>query len=134
MIPTIEIAPLFGPAAPARDRTDAAILRAATGTGFMAISGPPELIAATPQMRAELLRLFELPAEQTALLSRRKFAPGNPNVYRGWFPLQPGFVTYKEGIDIGPNIARPASGLGGPDPLLEPAAPFRSSTSRGSTP
>ncbi len=40
MIPTIDIEPLFGPASPARERTDAAIMQAATGTGFMAITGP----------------------------------------------------------------------------------------------
>lgn len=62
MIPTIDIEPLFGPASPAREQSDAAIMQAATGTGFMAITGPLDLIAATPAARAGLLRLFALPS------------------------------------------------------------------------
>jgi isopenicillin N synthase-like dioxygenase len=41
-------------------------------------------------------------------------------VYRGWFPLQQGHVTYKEGIDIGPDVAHGAQRATGDDPLREP--------------
>jgi isopenicillin N synthase-like dioxygenase len=39
------------------------------------------------------------------------------NVYRGWFPLQNGAETYKEGIDIGPDIAHGAADGRSGDPL-----------------
>ena len=92
-------------------------MAAAADTGFMTIAGPPELIPATKAGRADLLRLFALPQETKARLARRKFIAANPNVYRGWFLLQPGGATYKEGIDIGPDIAYPAQPDG--DPLRE---------------
>ena len=53
----------------------------------------------------ELLRLFDLPAEAVRQLWRQKFDPTHRNVYRGWFPLQKGFPTAKEGIDIGADVA-----------------------------
>jgi isopenicillin N synthase-like dioxygenase len=54
-------------------------------------------------------------------LYRRKFAPQNRNIYRGWFPLQPGNLTAKEGIDMGGDIAHgPAVTVAG-DPLREPS-------------
>ncbi len=118
MIPLINITPLFGPPGAGRDAVDAAIMEAAAGTGFMAITGPPAIVPATPAIRAALLRLFTLSPAQTARLARRTFVPGNPNIYRGWFPLQPGNATYKEGIDIGPDIAHPA--VASDDPLQEP--------------
>lgn len=117
MIPTIDIAPLFGPDGTARKATDQALMAAAADTGFMTIAGPPELIPASKANRAALLRLFALPDDQKARLARRKFVAANPNVYRGWFLLQPGSATYKEGIDIGPDVAYPAEPDG--DPLHE---------------
>jgi len=41
MIPTIDIAPLFGPACGAREAVDRAIAAAAAETGFMAVRGAP---------------------------------------------------------------------------------------------
>ena len=35
----------------------------------------------------------------------RSSIPRSPNVYRGWFPLQSGHATYKEGIDMGRDVA-----------------------------
>ncbi|MDY0874228.1 isopenicillin N synthase family dioxygenase [Dongia rigui] len=66
-----------------------------------------------------LLRLFDLPPEVTHRLWRQKFAPGNSNVYRGWFPLQDGRPTYKEGLDSGPDIAHGATRVRHGDPLTE---------------
>ena len=60
-IETIAIAALFGPPSPARDRTDARILAAASGIGFMAISDFPGDAWLTPEKRAQLLRIFALP-------------------------------------------------------------------------
>ena len=53
-------------------------------------------------------------------LARQKFVPGNPNVYRGVFPVQKGETTFKEGIDIGPDLVDPARAGDGADPLTEP--------------
>ena len=58
-----------------------------------------------PASRRALLRLFDLPAGETRKLWRQKFDPAHRNVYRGWFPLQNGHETYKEGIDLGPDLA-----------------------------
>ena len=118
MVPRIDISPLLGPACAARDAADAAVLDAASGAGFMVAHGlpaGPPLDAAT---RARLLAILSLPAAATRPLWRRKFAPENPNAYRGWFPLQHGERTHKEGIDIGPDIARPGAVAAG-DPLRE---------------
>ena len=56
---------------------------------------------------------------ETRPLWRQKFDASNPNVYRGWFPLQRGFLTSKEGIDLGPDVAYGASVVNSDDPLRE---------------
>lgn len=118
MIPTIDIAPLFqGPGA-ARDAADAAILAAAEEIGFMTVTGLPGDPLA-PANRRRLLALFALSDAQKRSLCRRSFVAENPNLYRGWFPLQDGHPTYKEGIDIGPDLVRPLA-QDPNDPLTEP--------------
>jgi isopenicillin N synthase-like dioxygenase len=119
MIPLINVTPLFGDAPAARNACDAEIIRAATEIGFMVITGLPAWAPHGAAARSGLLRLFSLDPAKQATLSRRKFAPGNPNVYRGWFPLSPEGATYKEGIDIGPDVARPDR-ADASDPLTEP--------------
>jgi isopenicillin N synthase-like dioxygenase len=117
MIPVIDITPLFhGPST----ACDAEILKAATGIGFLQITGPADLLPATPETRRDLLRLFALPQPSLRRLTRARFAPENPNVYRGFFPLQEGFPTYKQGIDLGPDIAAPLQNTDPADPLCEP--------------
>ena len=69
-----------------------------------------------------MLRLFALPEAERRKLWRQKFAPQQPNVYRGWFPLQEGHTTYKEGIDIGPDLAYGPSVIDRGDPLREASA------------
>lgn len=119
MIPLIDVAPLFGAESAARRAADAAVMAAASGAGFMAIGGLEGRVPVGPAARAELLRIFALPEAEKRRLWRRKFAAGQPNVYRGWFPLQEGFPTYKEGIDLGPDLAQPIAAQED-DPLLEP--------------
>ncbi|UCI05470.1 isopenicillin N synthase family dioxygenase [Mesorhizobium sp. B1-1-8] len=119
-IDTIAVGPLFGPPSPARDRTDARILAAASGIGFMAIRDFPGDEWLTPQNRARLLAIFNLPEAEKQKLLRWNFDRSKKNVYRGWFPLQPTAVSYKEGIDMGPDIAHaPAAGADADDPLCE---------------
>jgi isopenicillin N synthase-like dioxygenase len=118
-IETIGIAALFGPPSPVRDRTDANILAAASGIGFMAIRDFPGGDWLTADKRAQLLRIFALPDSEKRKLLRWNFDRTRKNVYRGWFPLQPTAVSYKEGIDMGPDLAyaRPSAS---DDPLCEP--------------
>ena len=52
-------------------------------------------------------------------LWRQKFDPARPNVYRGWFPLQDGHATYKEGIDMGPDVAHGPAAIEAGDILRE---------------
>jgi isopenicillin N synthase-like dioxygenase len=119
MIPLIDSAPLFGPPGPARDAADAAILAAATGTGFMTIGNLPGQVPITAPEIDRLLEIFNLPQPVTRRLWRQKFAAERPNVYRGWFPLQDGHPTYKEGYDLGPDLAYGPSRVDATDPLAE---------------
>jgi isopenicillin N synthase-like dioxygenase len=116
---SIDIGPLFGASSHERDLTDQAIMRAAATSGFMVVRGFPPDIAAGREARADLLRIFQLPGQETRKLWRQKFDPAHRNVYRGWFPLQKGFLTAKEGIDLGPDVLHGASVVRSDDPLRE---------------
>ncbi len=118
-IPLIDIGPLFGAASLDRDLTDQAIMAAAATSGFMVVRRLPPDVPAGRAARADLLRLFQLPEHETRKLWRQKFAPAHPNVYRGWFPLQTGFLTAKEGIDMGPDVVHGAAVVCNGDPLRE---------------
>lgn len=113
-IPVIDVAGLFGPPSAARDAADAAIHEAATGIGFMIIQGLPQRPA-----NMALLRAFDLPEVAKRQLWRAKFKPDQPNNYRGWFPLQDGHPTYKEGIDLGPDVTYGPGRVDPADPLCE---------------
>jgi isopenicillin N synthase-like dioxygenase len=118
MIPTIDIGALFRSASPERDAVDAALATAARETGFLTVTGlPGDALAADARKR--LLAIFALTDTQKRAICRRSFAPENSNVYRGWFPLQEGYPTYKEGIDIGPDLVRTPH-PDPDDPLTEP--------------
>src|SRR5712675_3027238 len=118
-IPLIDIGPLFGAASLGRDLTDQAIMAAAATSGFMVVRGLPPDVPAGGAARADLLRLFQLPEHESRKLWRQKFDPSHPNVYRGWFPLQTGFLTAKEGIDLGPDVVHGAAVVHSDDPLRE---------------
>jgi isopenicillin N synthase-like dioxygenase len=119
-IETIGIADLFGPPSPARDRADGRIMAAASGIGFMAVRDFPGDAWLTPDRRAQLLRIFALPDIEKQKLLRWNFDSTRKNFYRGWFPLQPAAVSYKEGIDMGPDLADAADASVSDDPLCEP--------------
>ena len=118
-IPLIDITPLFGKQSLERDLTDRAIMAAAAASGFMVVRGLPPDVPAGRAARADLLRLFQLPEHETRKLWRQKFDPAHPNLYRGWFPLQTGFLTAKEGIDMGPDVVHGAAVVCSDDPLRE---------------
>lgn len=119
-IPLIDISPLFGAPSPGRESVDRAVMAAAKSPGFMVIKGLPADVPMGPLARSVLLRLFQLPEHETRKLWRQKFDPNHPNLYRGWFPVQTGHLTAKEGIDLGPDVAHGTSVVCRDDPLREP--------------
>lgn len=118
-IPIIDIADLFGTDQPARTLVDGLVQAAAREHGFMVITGLPSWTRQSTAHRRRLLALFSLPDQELRKLWRWNFDPARPNVYRGWFPLQDGGATYKEGIDMGPDIAFGPSVVDPSDPLRE---------------
>ena len=122
-IPRIDISGLFGQDHRARARVDQAILDAARSAGMLAITGLPTWAVLDAARRRLLLCLFALPQAEIRKLWRWNFDPTRPNVYRGWFPLQNGLATYKEGIDMGPDLAFGPGVVDNRDPLRE-ATPF----------
>ncbi|HJS88719.1 MAG TPA: 2OG-Fe(II) oxygenase family protein [Steroidobacteraceae bacterium] len=103
-IPLVDVAPLFDKQPAAWRRADQALFSAARDVGFACIRGLPAEALIGRDARARLLAIFALDEADKRRLYRRKFAPENRNVYRGWFPLQPGNLTAKEGIDIGGDL------------------------------
>jgi isopenicillin N synthase-like dioxygenase len=121
LIPVVDIGPLFDTGRTDCQVADLALAAAARDIGFVCVRGLPREAAPGPAARARLLAIFGLDEVGKRRLYRRKFAPENPNVYRGWFPLQPGNLTSKEGIDIGGDLIHgPAVTVAG-DPLREPS-------------
>ena len=121
MIPTIDIGSLFEPQSENRRATDRAIFRAATCSGFMVITGTPHAKELGSDRRKSMLRLFDLPEADQRKLWKRNFAPENPNLYRGWFPLHSGDSLCREGFEIGPDCTRGLPRLDTPDLLYEPS-------------
>lgn len=117
MLPVIDIGPLYGPASASREAVDAIIMNAAADPGFMQITGFPGLEQIGPENRTRLKTIFAVPDAAKRRMMRINFNPANTNIYRGWYPAQAGVRSFKEGIDIGPDIARetPVSD----DPLRE---------------
>jgi isopenicillin N synthase-like dioxygenase len=121
-IPVIDLSALFeseGNATEARARADQAIMAASAGVGFFVARGFPRTVPIDRAARVELLRLFGLSEAELRPLWRQKFDPSHANVYRGWFPLQYGYLTSKEGIDLGPDVAYGSGVVRSDDPLRE---------------
>ncbi len=118
-IASIDVSSLFAGASEQRTATDRAIHMSATATGFMTISGLPAALAPSKILRQDLLRIFTLPDAEKRHLLRRNFDPSRANQYRGFFPLQPSSASYKEGIDMGPDVAYDDWRPDASDPLTE---------------
>lgn len=125
MISVVEAGPLFAADPRARSLADRELFEAARDTGFVCIRGLPDDMPLSPASRARLLAIFTLGDAVKRRLSRRKFTPGNRNIYRGWFPSQPGNLTAKEGIDMGGDVAHGPQLIVMGDPLRE-ASPLPS--------
>ncbi len=120
-IPLVDVAPLFDSKRTDRQVPDRALAAAARDIGFVCVAGLPGEAAPGPAVRAHLLAIFRLEEAAKRRLYRRKFAAENPNVYRGWFPMQPGNPTSKEGIDIGGDLVHGSAITTAGDPLREPS-------------
>lgn len=118
-IPVLDVAPLFDGAPRAWHGPDRELAAAARDLGFACIGGLPRKAAPGPAERARLLAIFGLEEAGKRRMYRQKFARENPNIYRGWFPLQPGNPTSKEGIDLGGDLVHGASITVNGDPLRE---------------
>ena len=118
-IPAIDVGALFGAPTAQRDRADRDVMGAAARSGFFVARGFPAGLPIGRRSRADLLRLFQLPEREIRALWRQKFDASHANVYRGWFPLQKGFLTSKEGIDLGPDLVYGPSVVCADDPLRE---------------
>jgi isopenicillin N synthase-like dioxygenase len=119
VIPVIDIGPLFAADASGWRRVDQELSAAARDIGFLSLRGLPAHVAPRAERTAQLLEVFSLDEAEKRRLYRRKFAPENRNVYRGWFPLQPGNLTHKEGLDLGGDVCHgPKLAVPG-DPLRE---------------
>src|ERR1700733_12226867 len=116
----IDVSPLFASPSKARDGADTAVMQAASGLGFMTIAGFAEPVGVAPDAVKTMLRIFSLTDAQKRRLSRQKYVAENPNLYRGWFPPTGKGATYKEGIDIGADLVRPAE--------ADPSDPLREAT------
>jgi isopenicillin N synthase-like dioxygenase len=123
MIPTIDIGSLFESVSESKGQgaTDLAIYRAASRSGFMVITGTPHPEELGADRRKSMLRIFGLPEAEQRRLWKRNFAPENPNLYRGWFPLHSGESLCREGFEIGPDCTRALPQLTTPDLLYEPS-------------
>jgi isopenicillin N synthase-like dioxygenase len=120
-IPTISAGDLLSGERQDQRAADQAIALAAQHTGFLLLGDLPTWAYLDATQRQSLLRIFSLPEDVLKRLWLRKFEASQPNIYRGWFPLQNGFPTYKEGIDIGPDLVWPELALTQGDPLREPS-------------
>ncbi len=119
LISSIDVSALFAEDPGALAATDRAIIDASARSGFMLISALPNDVPFGAAARAELLKVFELPLEEIRPLWRQKFEPAHANLYRGWFPVQRGFPSAKEGIDMGADVAYGSSVVDAFDPLQE---------------
>ncbi|GHB15127.1 isopenicillin N synthase family dioxygenase [Salinicola rhizosphaerae] len=120
LIPHIDLTPLLE-AGVGRDAVIEAITAAACHSGFMTIGVAPEQLGLPADIHARLARFFTLEDAAKRQLARHKFEPDNANVYRGYFPPQNEDPTWKEGIDMGPDVAHPERvRTNDGDPLREP--------------
>ncbi len=120
-IPVVDVGPLFDTERTDRQIPDRALVAAAREIGFVCVRGLPSEAAPGPTERARLLAVFGLDEGARRRLYRRKFASENSNVYRGWFPMQPGNLTSKEGMDIGGDLVHGSAITVAGDPLREPS-------------
>jgi len=111
------------PVIPAADvlagRADQVLIEAGSRSGFLTLSDVDGILG-TGEARAAMLTFFDQDEAGKAETLRNKYDPARPNVYRGFFPCEPGKGGLVEGVDIGPDVTDPARAGDGSDPLTEP--------------
>ena len=122
-IPVVDIGPLFGDDPDSRAATDRRIADAAFDIGFLVVEGHPDGLGVGPRERWTMLELFDIAEADQRPSWKRNFAPENPHVYRGWFPLASSPTGGREGFEIGPDVVRPLPTDQDDDLLYEPT-PF----------
>ena len=123
-IPVIDVSSLFlGEGADRATASTRRFWRAAASSGLFSARGNlPQTVPIDRESRCEAAALVSIAGARDPPPVAQKFDPSHANVYRGWFPLQAGFLTSKEGIDLGPDVAYGSS-----------LARERRSTARGDT-
>jgi isopenicillin N synthase-like dioxygenase len=121
MIPEIDISPLFQEDDGRWARVDRQVCDAACEIGFMTVKGFPSAGLIAPGIHNSILRLFSLSPDAQRKLWKNNFASENPNLYRGWFPLESGEARSREGFEIGPDLVRELPDDGSQDLLCEPS-------------
>lgn len=112
-IQIVDLTDLTAPPGAARDAADQALGRAAEDMGFLVITGAPVMSVTDPERIAALLKVFKLPAAEKRRLMNGKYAPENPNDYRGMISIKkaaPGAepLLHTEGLDLGSDRPAPA--------------------------
>ncbi len=114
MMPVIPIADILD------EGCDDLVIAAATGSGFMTISGVDRRLGLA-EVRSTLLSFFGQDEDVRRATLRHKYDASRKNVYRGLYLAEPDKDTHVEGFDMGPDVADPARCGDGADPLTEPS-------------
>ncbi|XP_071119193.1 isopenicillin N synthase-like [Haliotis cracherodii] len=75
------------------------LVRALETVGFLYVDNAPGVDMDTLLKNSD--RFFALSSAEKHMMAKHKWNPMNKNKYRGYFPLQPGETSYKEGFEIG---------------------------------
>ncbi|XP_046566875.1 2-oxoglutarate-dependent dioxygenase 33-like [Haliotis rubra] len=75
------------------------LVRALETVGFLYIDNAPGVDLETLLKNCDTF--FALSSAEKHMMAKHKWNPLNKNKYRGYFPLQPGESSYKEGFEIG---------------------------------
>ncbi len=113
MIPVIPIDDVL------EENCDDTVIAAATGSGFMTISGVDRRFDLA-EARRTLLSLFGQDESVRRQTLRHKYDPSRKNVYRGLYLAEPDKDTHVEGFDMGPDVSDATRCGDGSDPLTEP--------------
>lgn len=116
----LDIAPLAGPASPARDRLDRAIGAALEREGRFLAVGFPGMAGLDTQVR-RLFAFFDQPEPLRAQLATETYRPGSGRIYRGYSQnLGEGDWAHNEMLDFGPEPSVEGPKLPGMSVLTEP--------------
>lgn len=106
---------------PQRAEESRKLLEAFHNYGFCLVSDVPGYRAEEAWALAHWF-FYTLTTDQKMSLATKGFAKENRNVYRGYFPVQPGHLSCKEGFEAGEDVESATAGRED-NPLLEPT-PF----------